>query len=391
MLIGYKYLDFPDYAQFLTGEREADTDFYSAPADKMYGMNRQVWKLKEYELPVNPADNAPASSASQVSNGDPGMIASGTLSSNGQFYPTSAVTAASMSTASSSSSSFYEPLTEGKWRDGWLPPAESLQWRFPDDCGDELEIVESIVVDSSGQLKRNTTLTESSRQGSLSSSSMGGDDEDSVGWEREKIGLSGRLRGRLSAQARAQQQLGAADAQTEESVTPVGLRSRTVEEDGTAPREIPVRTSTNMTSPRSPDFDTTLMPNYPRFGGRRKESGMDEYSFEDARRPSLTDTEEVLDKVDSLDGGTRVVEKVSRYVRWDPHVAWAKQAIWGSGSSTGGKSSGHSGKSRGAHSHSTGASKAVDWAVGKVRRQIRDILIFGEVSTYLLEMKLSVG
>ncbi|KIM23899.1 hypothetical protein M408DRAFT_332090 [Serendipita vermifera MAFF 305830] len=368
---GFVYLDFPDYAQFLTGEREADADFYSLPADKLYGVNRQVWKLKEYELPVNPSEYTSSSMGNSA--------ASGSLGRQSNYRPTRGSTIESTqgptSMSSSSSSSCYEPLTEGKWRDGWLPPAESLQWRLPDDCGDELEIVETVPVDVELQNMRTGALTESTH-GSFSSSSMGGDDEDSVGWEKEKLGVSNRVAGPAGLAGftgRASYAVGPGpprDADTA-SVTPIGLKnSREIE--GPAPKEIPARMLVaDPTSPRSPEFDTTLMPGMSGFGGRRRESGVDEYSFGNVggTRRSTMDTDA---PVSSEGGHKRVVEKVSRYIRWDPHVAWAKQAIWGAASGTSGGASVH-GKTRGGGGHP--GHPAV---VPKVRRQIRDILIFGE-------------
>lgn len=344
-------------------------------------MNRQVWKLKEYELPIDPYQNAPMSPNGLNSSA---MAASISLSSNnGNAYPPTSVIGstgtASISMSSSSSSSFYEPLTEGKWRDGWLPPAEVLQWRFPDECGDELEIVESVVVDGDPSWQSRRTTLESSIQGSFSSSSKDGDGEDSIGWAREKAGFSGRIRGRLDMWQGTEprtSELEVGVEETPESTAPIGMKiSRTM--------EIPARTGT--TSPRSPEFDTTVMPTGAGFGGRR-ETGMDEYSFEVARPhgPSRTRADELEANASAVGGGgPKVIEKVSRYVRWDPHVAWARQAIWGNTSEGSAGTSGHSGKSRGSHTHTSNASsknKGGEWMVGRVRRQIRDILIFGEVS-----------
>jgi hypothetical protein len=368
-------------------------------------MNRQVWKLKEYELPFDPYQNSPVSP-----NAGSVVAGSAILSNSDNGHPNASALGstrtASISMSSSSSHSFYEPLTEGKWRDGWLPPAEALQWRFPDDCGDELEIVESVVVvvvDGDPSARRRTTM-ESSLQGSSSSSSKGGDDEDSIGWEKERAGFSGRIRGRVNARQRNEARapgLAIGQGPKSESVTPVGLKvSHSVEGAAAAaasPREIPTRTDT--TSPRSPEFDTTAVPTSAGFGGRRRETGVDEYSFEDTRRPggpSRTTTEELEGNptVANEGGSSRVVEKVSRYIRWDPNVAWARQAIWGSppasSSSSAPSTSGHSRGSQGHASNAGSKNKGGEWMVGRVRRRIRDILIFGEVSGRLRHEKTRV-
>jgi len=43
-------LDFALYASFLSGEARADREFYISEAGKLYGSNKQVWKLTEYHL-----------------------------------------------------------------------------------------------------------------------------------------------------------------------------------------------------------------------------------------------------------------------------------------------------------------------------------------------------
>jgi len=366
--------------EFLTGEREADPRFYSEPAEQMYGMNRQVWKLKEYELPNEPYQTA--------FNGD--LDGSAVLSGTGDTYSNPSViggfVATPLSPSSSSSGSVYEPLTEGKWTDGWLPPAEALQWRFPDDCGDELEIVESIVVggDPSSTRRESGRVTlESSLQGSFSSSSKGGDDEDSIGWEKEKVGVSGRLRGRRNRNEAPESELAVGEASTSKSITPVGGKNSRVVDGAASPRFLPPQ-HTDTLSPKSPEFDTALAHAIIGADGRRRETGVDEYSFEDVRvyGPSRTGTGEFGAKAPAANDGPRVVEKVSRYVRWDPNVVWARQAIWGSVGVGIISPSGHDGKIRGSHVHAPSTSsknKGGEWPVGKVRRQIRDILIFGEV------------
>ena len=105
----------------------------------------------------------------------------------------------------------------------------------------------------------------------------------------------------------------------------------------------------------------------------------------------------------------RSVQNVSKYVRWDPNVAWAKHAIWGptvpatvsspSTSATGStsvKSSASAnirgqqqyGVAVGSPSHDTeGMVNSISTAASlpsigtnvKAQRQVRDILIFGEV------------
>lgn len=43
-------MDFAVYASFLSGDARADREFYTSEAGKLYGSNRQVWRLTEYHL-----------------------------------------------------------------------------------------------------------------------------------------------------------------------------------------------------------------------------------------------------------------------------------------------------------------------------------------------------
>jgi hypothetical protein len=56
---------------------------------RMYGMNRQVWKLEEYGFPFDPYQNSPVSP-----NGGSVMAGSAILSSSDNGYPISVLSVA---------------------------------------------------------------------------------------------------------------------------------------------------------------------------------------------------------------------------------------------------------------------------------------------------------
>lgn len=201
---GFLFVEFEEYAQFLTGEREADTNFYNCTSDKLYGRNRQVWKLKEYELQTYPE---PAShlSPSTSSNAPRSMSPGGRHNS-----PSFAAKFAASHPDTASHAAFLEsnpPLSVGKWKDGWLPPAETLEWRFPDDGGDELEIIETVPLYGPTSLPQESTTYDATipsnsgvANGALSSRSQSLDADGE--WASEQAGLAGKVRGRVNQRTR---------------------------------------------------------------------------------------------------------------------------------------------------------------------------------------------
>jgi hypothetical protein len=109
-----------------------------------------------------------------------------------------------------------------------------------------------------------------------------------------------------------------------------------------------------------------------------------EGTFDTMEGPGVDDKDDVVDELDE-----RVKERVSRYVRWDPNVAWAKQAIWGNRESGGNANQqGNVRKMTGSTSSPTnpsipGSTKSGS-ATSRGQRQVRDILVFGEVSHSLM-------
>ncbi|KAG8771970.1 hypothetical protein FRC16_005768, partial [Serendipita sp. 398] len=136
---GFLYLDFPEYAQFLTGEREADAAFYEAPPEKTYGSNRQVWKLKEYELFSDSYPQAEQDLSESIKSLN-------STSTRSDIYAAITGGRAAAVMPIGNGTNRNQPLSIGRWKDGWLPPADRLEWRFPEDGSDEVEIVEKVDV-----------------------------------------------------------------------------------------------------------------------------------------------------------------------------------------------------------------------------------------------------
>ncbi|KAG8829978.1 hypothetical protein FRC17_005683 [Serendipita sp. 399] len=251
---GFLYLDFPEYAQFLTGERKADTAFYESPPEKTYGSNRQVWKLKEYELFTDPYPQPEQffsvgyrSTLQDLSESIKSLNSGSTKS---EIYAAITESAAAAAQAAAEAAftargpSTNQPLSIGRWKDGWLPPAERLEWRFAEDGSDELEIVEKIggeveggnevgsglnAVFSAGGAAKDTGVVAPQPNeataiadipGSLANEQ--GKEVDEGNWAQEKTDMAGRLRGRPRDRAQPLTLAAGSNENPDTSATPVG-------------------------------------------------------------------------------------------------------------------------------------------------------------------------
>ncbi|KAG8813743.1 hypothetical protein FRC17_001444, partial [Serendipita sp. 399] len=240
---GFLYLDFPEYAQFLTGERKADAAFYESPPEKTYGSNRQVWKLKEYELFTDPYPQPEQDLSESIKSLNSG-------STKSEIY--AAITESAVAAAAAAAEAAFtargpgtnQPLSIGRWKDGWLPPAERLEWRFAEDGSDELEIVEKIggeveggnevgsgldaVFSADGVAKDTDVVARQPKEataiadipGSLASEQ--GEEGDEGNWAQEKTDMAGRLRGRPRDRAQPLTLAAASNENPDTSATPVG-------------------------------------------------------------------------------------------------------------------------------------------------------------------------
>lgn len=391
-----------------------------------------------------------------------------------------------------SSSRINEPLSVGKWMNGWLPPADTLNWCFTEG-GDELEIAETIRAEVAVKRSlsgRRAETRQRERDGfheslaaSFSTSAKavvtGSDEDDAEGsvWRKEKEAFVKKIRGRAPARPSIRPvilevQPGASSVPPvarplstlagEVVLTPPPVisptssgniaNSRTI--GGRALSPPPAHPPSPLKNPKegkkrfswgwksggpkskkgladvsSEDQDQTAHPVYYRESPPRKQGNLGAAARspkvpssppirEERERPLTEDRKRDLIEVERKEddekgpdgtdevgdeGKREVVEKVSRYVRWDPNVAWAKQAIWGSRTTGGSAGSSQRGKVSGA-TDATGATGTTSSIPGpertfgstrggtglsktasatstnsQARRQVNDILVFGEV------------
>ncbi|PVF92594.1 hypothetical protein CPB86DRAFT_176159 [Serendipita vermifera] len=356
---GFLYLDFPDYAKFLTGESEANPDFYQKSPDDLYGSNRQVWRLKEYVYEERQGgtwdrDHPPR-------------------------YPI-------LQTAS--------PLSVGKWIDGWLPPADMLEWRLSDE-GDELDIIETVQpssLQSSGfglgseRMRREKRIDEDNADHLATR-------DDLVELRRNSKSV-GKIRGRTRDPSSVTE-TNLRPVNTGKS-TPVGptVTNANVLSIGSPPLSPPpsarvagpsVMVNKYPTSPKSPESpeekksfrwswkpkkkdksrkeemrraslppaksSVTVSPSTPgATGGRERRTGSNEPGVridleinpfelddEELQPPPHQNEDMVFDEEEEAPvygppPRPSTYQQIARYVRYDPNVQWAKKAIWGTSS-----------------------------------------------------------
>ncbi|KAG8809668.1 hypothetical protein FRC19_005084 [Serendipita sp. 401] len=232
---GFLYLDFPEYAQFLTGEREADAAFYEAPPEKTYGSNRQVWKLKEYELFSDSYPQAEQDLSESIKSLN-------STSTRSDIYAAITGGRAAAVMPIGNGTNRNQPLSIGRWKDGWLPPADRLEWRFPEDGSDEVEIVEKVDVVAAATNEETNAKTKLVLQVNKTPE-LGKKEEETRkeeanegDWAKEKAGMAGKLRGRPRERLGPLDLASSDDANPDTSTTPVGRKIPLESPDGRLPQ-----------------------------------------------------------------------------------------------------------------------------------------------------------
>ncbi|CAG8652042.1 10301_t:CDS:2, partial [Acaulospora colombiana] len=399
---GFLYLDFTDYAKFLTGESEANPDFYQKSPDDLYGSNRQVWRLKEYVYEER-----------QGSTWD---------RDHPPRYPM-------LQTAG--------PLSVGKWIDGWLPPADMLEWRLSDE-GDELDIIETIhpsSLQSSGfgvgfeQMKKEKRISEEDADDFVTHA-------PAEQRRNSKKGV-GKIRGRtvdLSSATETKLRPGSTAKST--PVSPM-VTNANVHSVRSPPLSSPpnARTSVvinkDLTSPKSPETpeekkrfrwswkpkkkdknqkeeprrsslpptksSMTVSPSTPEpTSGRERRTGSDEpvvridleinpFELEDEEPEPPRQNEDI-----EYDGEEEApvygpppppstYQQIARYVRYNPNVQWAKKAIWaGSPQYGASRRTTMSAAASSAGKMPSGSAEDEDVSRSIEQNGISDVLVFGE-------------
>jgi hypothetical protein len=283
----------------------------------------------------------------------------------------------------------------GKWIDGWLPPADMLEWRLSDE-GDQLDIIETVhstSLQSSGFGGGSERIRRAEKKMSEDDVKRLFDRNGPVEQRLDTKKSVGKIRGRTRDPATdsklrpsstgkatpagptvtSTHVISVASPMSPPHTAPLTGPSVTVHKDPMSPKSpeslwdkksfrwswkskkkdkrnkeesrrssLPPMDSSVTVSPRTRDFTDIRERSMQRTSAYEPELEINPFEVDDEEPEPIHHQEEEIQYEDDEEipaygppPRPPTYQQIARYVRYDPHVQWAKKAIWGTSSGAG--------------------------------------------------------